>query len=50
MNLLDRVSSWLAVTYYKQTPAKRFGLLLCYLATILIVGFLVIATLSILFT
>lgn len=50
MGIVDKVSSYLAVTYYRQTPAKRFGLMLCYFATGGILAFLVIATIGLLFS
>lgn len=47
---IDKLSSYFVVSYVKQTPAVRFGLLLCYGTAILIAMALIIATLGLLLT
>ena len=50
MKFLDKVSSYFVVSYYKQTPSIRFGLLLCYGTAIIIGAALIVATVNLLLT
>jgi len=47
---IDKLSSYFVVSYVKQTPAVRFGLLLCYGTAIIIGAALIVATVNLLLT